>query len=258
MALTTVMRGREAKDEVADSVRTDGRRPSDLRNVTITTGAQAFAEGSCVVEFGMTKVLCAASVEDRQPSFLRGTGNGWVTGEYAMLPRATHTRTQREVERGRPGGRTQEIQRLIGRSLRGVVNTELLGPRTVTIDCDVLQADGGTRTASITGGYVALALALRRLIDSGAVSPRVLAGHVAAVSVGILAGEPILDLCYSEDSTAEVDFNVVMTGDDAFIEVQGTAEGKAFTQQSLDELLDLARQGILQLFEHQRAALAQA
>lgn len=203
-------------------------------------------------------MLCAASVEDRQPGFLRGTQNGWVTGEYAMLPRATHTRTQREVERGRPGGRTQEIQRLIGRSLRGVVNTALLGPRTITIDCDVLQADAGTRTASVTGGYVALAIALRKLINSGAISPKVLSGQVAAVSVGILGGQPLLDLCYDEDSKAEVDFNVVMTGANEFVEVQGTAEGKPFSRESLDALLDLARDGISQLFEAQRAALAQA
>jgi len=175
-----------------------------------------------------------------------------------MLPRATHTRTQREVDRGRPGGRTQEIQRLIGRSLRGIVNTELLGPRTITVDCDVLQADGGTRTASVTGGYVALSIALKKLIASGAISPKALSGQVAAVSVGLLRGQPILDLCYEEDSTAEVDFNVVMTGESEFVEVQGTAEGKPFTRQSLDELLDLARAGIHELFEKQRAALAQA
>jgi len=229
-----------------------------LRKITITTGAQAYAEGSCIIEFGTTRVLCAASVEDRQPGFLRGTQNGWVTGEYSMLPRATHTRTQREVDRGRPGGRTQEIQRLIGRSLRGIVNTELLGPRTITVDCDVLQADGGTRTASVTGGYVALSIALKKLIASGAISPKVLSGQVAAVSVGLLRGQPILDLCYEEDSTAEVDFNVVMTGESEFVEVQGTAEGKPFTRQALDELLDLARSGIHELFEKQRAALAQA
>ncbi|MDZ7729311.1 MAG: ribonuclease PH [Dehalococcoidia bacterium] len=238
--------------------RPDGRRPDQLRPVTITTGAQAFAEGSCMIETGTTRVLCAASIEDRQPGFLRGTQSGWVTAEYSMLPRSTHTRTQREVERGRPGGRTQEIQRLVGRSLRSVVDMELLGPRTVTIDCDVLQADAGTRTASITGGYVALVLALQKLIEAGTISPSVVAGHVAAISVGVLEGTPTLDLCYAEDSTAEVDFNVVMTGESEFVEVQGTAEGKPFSRQALDDLLDLAGKGISELFQHQRAALGQA
>ncbi len=215
-----------------------------------------FAEGSCMVEFGRTRVLCAASVEDRQPAFLRNTPSGWVTGEYSMLPRATHTRSQREVERGRPGGRTQEIQRLIGRSLRGVVNLEMLGPRTITVDCDVLQADGGTRTASITGGFVALQLAVARLTASKSVSAAAIVSPVAAVSVGIVKGVPMLDLCYEEDSTAEVDFNVVMTGEDSFVEVQGTAEGKPFTRSGMDALTDLARTGILRLFELQREALA--
>ncbi|MCC7364464.1 MAG: ribonuclease PH [Dehalococcoidia bacterium] len=237
-------------------MRIDGRRPDQLRPVKITPHVLDYAEGSCIVEFGKTRVLCAASVEDRQPPFLRGTQSGWVTGEYAMLPRATHTRSQREVERGRPGGRTQEIQRLIGRALRGVVNLELLGPRTITIDCDVLQADGGTRTASITGGYVVLSQAINRLITANAVSPAALLSPVAAISVGIVKGVPMLDLCYEEDSTAEVDFNVVMTGEDAFVEVQGTAEGKPFTRAGMDELVDLARAGILQLFEKQRDALS--
>jgi ribonuclease PH len=240
------------------TTRIDGRRPDELRPVTITTGAQIHAEGSCIIEFGTTRVLCAASIEDRQPGFLRGTQSGWVTGEYSMLPRATHTRTQREVERGRLGGRTQEIQRLVGRSLRGVVDLELLGPRTITVDCDVLQADGGTRTASITGGYVALALALKTLTDQGKVSPSVLAGQVAAVSVGIVGGQNMLDLCYEEDSTAEVDFNVVMTGTNDFVEVQGTAEGKPFSRHALDELLDLARAGVTQLFQAQTNIIAQA
>jgi ribonuclease PH len=235
--------------------RIDGRRPGDLRPVGITSNVLDFAEGSCIVEFGRTRVLCAASVEDRQPAFLRNTQSGWVTGEYAMLPRATHTRSQREVERGRPGGRTQEIQRLIGRSLRGVVNLELLGPRTITVDCDVLQADGGTRTASITGGFVALELAIAKLVKAGTVSPSVIQSPVAAVSVGIVRGVPMLDLCYEEDSTAEVDFNVVMTGDDQFVEVQGTAEGKPFSRGGMDQLLDLAKAGILDLFAKQRAAV---
>lgn len=238
--------------------RIDGRRPGDLRPVHIAPNVLDFAEGSCIIEFGRTRVLCAASVEDRQPPFLRNTQSGWVTGEYSMLPRATHTRSQREVERGKPGGRTQEIQRLIGRALRGVVNVELLGPRTITIDCDVLQADGGTRTASITGGYVALSIAIAKLVKAGTISPAVLQSPVAAVSVGIVKGAPLLDLCYEEDSTAEVDFNVVMTGDDAFVEVQGTAEGKPFSRGSMDQLLDLARDGIQQLFAVQKAALEAA
>jgi ribonuclease PH len=226
--------------------------------VTFHPNVLDFAEGSCMIEFGRTRVLCAASVEERQPPFLRGTASGWVTAEYSMLPRATHTRSQREVERGRPGGRTQEIQRLVGRSLRGVVNLELLGPRTVTIDCDVLQADGGTRTASITGAYVALELAVRRLAATAPSAAAAIQSQVAAVSVGIIKGVPMLDLCYEEDSTAEVDFNIVMTGDDALIEVQGTAEGKPFSRASMDELLDLGRGGIKELFELQRAALSGA
>lgn len=240
------------------SVRVDGRQPNELRPVNIVPNVLDFAEGSCIVEFGRTRVLCAASVEDRQPAFLRNTQSGWVTGEYSMLPRATPTRSQREVERGRPGGRTQEIQRLIGRSLRGIVNLELMGPRTITVDCDVLQADGGTRTASITGAYVALQLAVAKLAKAGHVSESVITAQVAAVSTGIVRGVPMLDLCYEEDSTAEVDFNVVMTGEDAFVEVQGTAEHKPFTRQGMDELMDLAREGIVRLFELQREALAQA
>lgn len=240
------------------TVRIDGRAPADLRPIKITPGILDFAEGSCMIEFGRTRVLCAASVEERQPGFLRGTASGWVTGEYSMLPRATHTRSQREVERGRPGGRTQEIQRLIGRSLRGVVNLELLGPRTITVDCDVLQADGGTRTASITGGFVALQLAVARLAKAGTVPASVIQSQVAAVSVGLVKGVAMLDLCYEEDSTAEVDFNVVMTGEDDFVEVQGTAEGKPFSRAAMDGLIDLARNGIVELFEHQRAAVAAA
>lgn len=240
------------------TTRIDGRAPDELRPVHLATNVLDFAEGSCLVEFGRTRVLCAASVEDRQPPFLRNTQSGWVTAEYAMLPRATHTRSQREVERGRPGGRTQEIQRLIGRSLRGVVDLELLGPRTITLDCDVLQADGGTRTASITGAYVALRLAVRKLAAAGLVSEACILSPVAAVSVGIVGGVPMLDLCYEEDSTAEVDFNVVMTGEDAYVEVQGTAEGKPFSRAAMDALLDLARHGIGQLFAKQQEALAVA
>ncbi len=240
------------------TTRIDGRQPDSLRPVTIHPNVLDFAEGSCMIEFGRTRVLCAASIEERQPPFLRNTPSGWVTAEYSMLPRATHTRSQREVERGRPGGRTQEIQRLIGRSLRGIVNLELLGPRTITVDCDVLQADGGTRTASITGAYVALELAIRKLASSVPSAPAAIQSQVAAVSVGIVKGVPMLDLCYEEDSTAEVDFNLVMTGDDALIEVQGTAEGKPFSRASMDQLLDLGRSGILELFALQRAALAPA
>jgi ribonuclease PH len=217
-----------------------------------------FAEGSCIVEFGKTRVLCAASVEERVPGWLRGTQSGWVTGEYAMLPRATLTRSQREVERGRPGGRTQEIQRLIGRSLRAVVNLDMLGQRTITVDCDVLQADGGTRTASITGGFVALMIALDKLIAGGHIPPSAVLAPVAAVSAGIVQGAPLLDLCYEEDVAAEVDFNVVMTGEDAFVEVQGTAEHKPFSRQGMDDLVTLARAGILELFAAQRAALEAA
>ncbi|MBE7519357.1 MAG: ribonuclease PH [Thermoflexaceae bacterium] len=238
------------------TVRIDGRAPAQLRPVRITPGILDFAEGSCIVEFGRTRVLCAASVEERQPGFLRNTSSGWVTAEYSMLPRATHTRSQREVERGRPGGRTQEIQRLIGRSLRGVVNLELLGPRTITVDCDVLQADGGTRTASVTGGFVALQLAVARLAKAGTASESVIQSQVAAVSVGLVKGVAMLDLCYEEDSTAEVDFNIVMTGEDDFVEVQGTAEGKPFSRAGMDRLIDMGRDGIVALFAHQRAAVA--
>lgn len=238
------------------TTRIDGRRPNQLRPISLKTRVLDFAEGSCMVEFGKTRVLCAASVEDRQPPFLRNTQSGWLTAEYSMLPRATHTRSQRESEKGRPGGRTQEIQRLVGRSLRAVVNTEMLGQRTITIDCDVLQADGGTRTAAITGGYVALMQALNGLIKAGTVSSGAVLAPVAAISVGIVRGVPLLDLCYEEDSTAEVDFNVVMTGNNEFVEVQGTAEGKPFSRQAMDDLVELASVGIRELIELQKAAIA--
>ncbi len=237
------------------TVRVDGRQPNELRPVSIETGYQEFAEGSCLIAFGKTRVLCAASVAERQPGWLRNTQSGWVTAEYSMLPRSTLTRTQREVERGHPGGRTQEIQRLIGRSLRAAVDLDLLGPRTITVDCDVLQADGGTRTAAITGGFVALRLATEKLARADRIPPETITTAVAAVSAGIVAGAPLLDLCYEEDAAAEVDFNVVMTGADAFVEVQGTAEGKAFDEPSLNALVGLARRGIAQLFERQREAL---
>jgi ribonuclease PH len=232
-------------------VRAGGRGPRDLRPVEFTLGVQKWAEGSCLVRFGDTQVLCAATIEDRVPPHLRGKGTGWVTGTYEMLPRATAERSEREAAKGRIGGRTHEIQRLVGRSLRGVVNMARLGERTITVDCDVLVADGGTRTASITGGYVALAAAL---ITYG--MERHLIGHVAAVSVGIVDGVSVLDLDYPEDSRAGVDFNVVGTDAGAYVEVQGTAEGEPFNRASLDELLDLANEGLARLFEAQTAILA--
>ena len=232
-------------------VRADGRGPSDLRPVTLTLGVQKWAEGSCQIRVGDTEVLCAATIADRVPPHLRGKGTGWVTAEYSMLPRATAERTERESARGRIGGRTHEIQRLIGRSLRGVVNLTRLGERTVTLDCDVLQADGGTRTASITGGYVALAAAL---ITYG--MERLLVGKVSAVSVGIIEGIPYLDLDYSEDSRAEVDFNVVGTDAGTYVELQGTAEGKPFDREKVDRLLDLANLGLGRLFDVQGEAIA--
>jgi ribonuclease PH len=215
----------------------------------------ARAEGSVLAEFGETRVLCTASVEDKVPGFLRGRQEGWVTAEYGMLPRATHTRTAREAVRGRQGGRTLEIQRLIGRSLRAAVDRRALGERTVTVDCDVIQADGGTRTAAICGGYVALALAARFLVEHGAISASPIHGQVAAVSVGIVRGEPVLDLDYAEDAEAETDMNVVMNEAGAYIEIQGTAEGHAFQRSELERLLDLAQAGIERLLETQRRSL---
>ena len=239
-------------------MRADGRAADQLRQVRITPNFLDHAEGSALIECGKTRVLCAASVEDDRPSFLRNTDQGWITAEYAMLPRSTHTRTQRESTRGRVGGRTHEIQRLIGRSLRMTVDLDRLGPRTLYIDCDVIQADGGTRTAAITGAYVAVALAVRRLTRAGTLKASPLRGAVAAVSVGIVKGEPLLDLAYVEDSKAEVDFNVVMTEAGQFIEVQGTAKGEPFSRDAMDRLIGLAEHGIRQLFEHQQAALASA
>jgi ribonuclease PH len=233
------------------SVRNDGRRPGDLRPVSITLGVQKWAEGSCRIRAGDTEVLCAATIGDRVPPHLRGKGTGWVTAEYSMLPRATAERTDREAVKGRLGGRTHEIQRLIGRSLRGVVDMAKLGEKTITVDCDVLQADGGTRCASITGGYIALAAAL-----TGAGLERVLTGKVAAVSVGLINGLAMLDLDYSEDSTAQVDMNVVGTDAGTYIELQGTAEGLPFDRGRVDALLDLADSGLARLFEAQATALA--
>jgi ribonuclease PH len=239
---------------VVAAVRRDGREADALRPVKFTRAFTRYAEGSVLVEFGHTRVLCTASIEEGVPGFLRGKGQGWVTAEYGMLPRATHTRGAREAARGKQSGRTQEIQRLIGRSLRAALNLSALGERTVTLDCDVLQADGGTRTASVTGAYVALADACRKLVaEKGIVSP--LHGQVAAVSVGIVGGKPMLDLDYGEDSTAETDMNVVMNSGGGFIEVQGTAEGHAMRRDELDALLALATRGTGQLFELQRTAL---
>ncbi len=235
---------------VSAAVRTDGRHPNQLRPVKIVPDYLKFAEGSALIRVGDTRVVCAATIEDRVPPFLRGRGTGWITAEYSMLPRAGHERTQREASAGRIGGRTHEIQRLIGRSLRGVVDLARLGERTVTLDCDVLQADGGTRTASITGAYVALARALRRFGMAD-----LLVAQVAAVSVGIKGERLLLDLTYEEDSTADVDFNVVMTSADGFVEVQGTAEHRSFDRDQMNRMLDLAAAGIRQLFTIQQQAV---
>lgn len=241
---------------VAASVRADGRAPGELRVIDVELGFQDWAEGSVLFSQGRTKVLVAATVVDESPRWMRGTGKGWVTGEYSMLPRATQERTAREVQRGRPGGRTQEIQRLIGRSLRAVTDLSRLGERTITVDCDVLLADAGTRCASITGGYIALALAVRGLVEREAMSADVLTDTVAAVSVGIVGGEAVLDLTYDEDANAEVDCNVVTTGSGRLVEVQGTAEGEPFARADLDALLDLAESGTKQLTQIQRDLLA--
>jgi len=238
-----------------EMIRSDKRAVDQLREVTFELGFTRYAEGSVLVGFGATRVLCNATVEEKVPPFMRGEGRGWVTAEYAMLPRATHSRSPRESVRGKVGGRTHEIQRLIGRSLRAVVDLELLGERTVQIDCDVLQADGGTRTASITGAYVALVVALRKLQREGVLVEDPLRDSVAAISVGIVAGVPLLDLCYEEDSRAEVDMNFVVTGEGRFVEVQGTAEAEPFTVEQLQQLQGLALSGCGQLAELQARAL---
>jgi ribonuclease PH len=238
------------------SPRKDGRRHNEMRPVRITGGYLAHAEGSALIELGTTVVLCAVSIEDRLPQFLRGTGSGWITAEYGMLPRSTTTRTPREAVTGRQAGRSQEIQRLIGRSLRAVANLDLIGERTLVVDCDVIQADGGTRTAAITGSYVALCQALQTLVAKGELSSLPIKGAVAAASVGLVGDVALLDLCYEEDSQAEVDFNVVMTDDGRFVEVQGAAEGNPFSRELMDELLALARGGIQGLFKAQKRALA--
>lgn len=233
--------------------RADGRAWNELRPVKITPGYQNFAEGSALIELGKTRILCTVSVEDRVPAFLRGKGSGWVTAEYAMLPRATVTRSTRDSSLGRVSGRNQEIQRIIGRSLRAVTDLPALGERTLTVDCDVIQADGGTRTAAITGSYVALYQAMRSLVNMGVISSMPLDNAVAATSVGIVHNFTLLDLCYDEDFHADVDFNVVMTSRGDFVEVQGTAEAKPFSRETVDQMLSLAQKGIEQLFEVQQS-----
>jgi len=239
-------------------MRVDGRQPDQLRPINITAEFIPQAEGSVLIEVGRTRVICTASVEETVPSFLKGSGKGWVTSEYSMIPRATNTRTARESSIGRKSGRTQEIQRLIGRSMRAAIELEKLGERQIWIDCDVIEADGGTRTASITGAFIALSLAVRRLISSGKLTLNPIRSHVAAVSVGIVGRVPLLDLNYIEDSSADVDFNLVMTDRDEFVEVQGTAERFPFSGGALDQLLELGRSGIAQLIQAQRKILEQA
>jgi len=239
-------------------MRPSGRRADELRAVRLERGYTRHAEGSVLVEFGDTRVLCTASVEDRVPPFLKDSGRGWVTAEYGMLPRSTHTRTDREAARGKQSGRTQEIQRLIGRSLRSVVDLRLLGSRTIHVDCDVLQADGGTRTAAITGSFVALHDAISWLKEKKLLAENPVRDFVAAVSVGVHQGTPVLDLDYAEDSACDCDMNVVMTGAGGFVEVQGTAEGAPFSREELDTLLELARRGILGLIGAQKKALGLA
>ena len=236
-------------------MRTDNRLPAQMRPVEIQTGPLATAEGSALIHVGHTQVLCAASVEAGVPAFLRNSGKGWVTAEYSMLPRATAKRTPREVTKGRASGRTHEIQRLIGRSLRAVVDMSALGERTVIVDCDVLQADGGTRTASITGGFVALAVALRRLVDFGIIKTMPVRDCLAAISVGLVGGVPMLDLCYEEDSQADVDMNLVMTGAGRFVEIQATAERGSFDDAQMAEFIALGRRGIAELVELQKKAV---
>ena len=236
--------------------RLDGRQPDELRPIRITTGALDFAEGSALIEQGQTRVLCAATVEERLPGWRQGSKRGWVTAEYAMLPRSTLSRTPRERSQGRSNGRSLEIERLVGRSLRAVVDFEALGERTIVVDCDVIQADGGTRTAAITGGYVALRLALERLSRQGAFARFPIREPVAAISVGIVHDELLLDLCYEEDSDADADFNIVMTGSGELVEVQGTAEGRTYSRERFNRVLDLAESGIKMLSEMQATALA--
>ncbi len=239
-------------------IREDNRKNDDLREVNLLTGFTIHAEGSVLIEMGNTKVICTASVNESVPRFLRKTGKGWLTAEYSMLPRATEERNMREASRGKLGGRTMEIQRLIGRSLRACVDLTKLGERSITIDCDVIQADGGTRTASITGGYVALAIAIKKLIAEGKLDASPLISNVAAISVGVVDGTPMLDLKYTEDSNADVDMNVIMNSELEFVEIQGTGEETTFTRKELNELLDLAEKGIKELFDIQNAAIEKA
>lgn len=236
-------------------MRPSGRAPEQLRDITLETGVSRYAEGSCLAKFGQTHVLCTASVEQGVPGWLKGQGRGWVTGEYGMLPRATHTRGRREAAQGKQSGRTQEIQRLIGRSLRSVVDLKALGDRTITIDCDVIQADGGTRTAAITGAWVALAKACAYLVEEKVLKASPITGQVAAISCGVFEGAPILDIDYAEDSNAEVDCNFVLSGDGRMIEVQATGEQRPFTQEEFDQLMLLAKAGCARMFELQRQAV---
>ncbi|AFS54401.1 Rnase [Leptospirillum ferriphilum ML-04] len=237
-------------------MRSDGRKPENLRSLSIKTGVNLYAEGSVLVEMGNTKVLCTASVEEKVPPFLKDQGKGWVTAEYGMLPRSTHERNSREAAKGKQSGRTQEIQRLIGRSLRSVVDTKKMGVRTITIDCDVLQADGGTRTASISGGFVAMCLAFSELHKRGLMPEWPVREYLAAVSVGVVEGEPVLDLCYTEDSGAETDMNLVMTESGHFVEIQGTAEETPFSRQTLDTLLGLGEKGIREIIVCQKSVFS--
>ena len=237
-------------------MRPSKRAPDQMREIKITRNYTKHAEGSVLVEFGDTKVICTASVESRLPPWLKGKGQGWVTAEYGMLPRSTGSRMGREAARGKQGGRTMEIQRLIGRSLRAAVDMKVLGEQQITVDCDVIQADGGTRTASITGGFVALSDAINHLLETGAVKKNPIVNSIASVSVGVYKGTPVLDLDYDEDSSAETDMNVVMDGNGQFIEVQGTAEEAPFSMEEMQQMLALAQQGITNLIEHQREALA--
>ena len=243
---------------MTDFVRSAGRAADQLRPVRITRHYTMHAEGSVLIEFGHTKVLCTASVQEKVPPHKRGSGEGWVTAEYGMLPRATHTRSDREAAKGKQSGRTQEIQRLIGRSLRAVFDLKLLGERTIALDCDVIQADGGTRTAAITGAFVAAHDAVSTLLASGKLTQSPIVGQVAAISVGVVQGTPLLDLEYTEDSACDTDMNVVMTAAGHFVEVQGTAEGAAFTRHEMNRLLDLADKGVAELVALQNAALAQS
>lgn len=237
--------------------REDGRAENQLRKIKITRDFNFYAEGSVLIEFGNTKVICTASVSEKVPPFLKGQGKGWITAEYSMIPRATGERNQRESAKGKLSGRTMEIQRLIGRALRTAIDLDKLGERTVTIDCDVIQADGGTRTTSISGGYIALALAMKKLVNEGILAENPIISNVAAISVGIVGGAPMLDLKYSEDSAAEVDMNVVMNGEGRFVEVQGTGEEATYTRAELNELLDLAEAGINEIIELQNKVIGE-